>query len=82
MCCGRGGDLPKYLRMGTKNKPQKITLYTGLDFSANSIQSAKQRFVEKFDKPFPSIFIIADMTNPNQSVDKVLSDPKLADIRK
>jgi ubiquinone/menaquinone biosynthesis C-methylase UbiE len=64
--------LPKYKQsLRDRGNEKKVSHYVGADFSSSSLQSAKQRLVE-LNVEFPAIFIVADMTEETQEIDKVL----------
>ena len=72
LACGRGGDLSKYKQsLRDRGNEKKVSHYVGADFSSSSLQSAKQR-LDELKVGFPAIFIVADMTEETQEIDKVL----------
>lgn len=60
MGCGKGGDLPKYLRN------DQVELVVGVDIADTSIEQCKQRYIERSrhsnGRSFKGEFFVADLT--------------------
>ena len=75
LCCGRGGDLGKWAQ-------QDICHYVGLDLSNALVEEAQRRYIQtQVDREqnnwnrrevFKAIFIVADASDENNLIDKVL----------
>ena len=76
LCSGKGGDLKKWLR-----KEHMPCHYVGFELSQSATEEAKRRYEGIYDNNVPSIFIIGDVGDPNNTIDKLLQNEKFKDIR-
>lgn len=79
LCSGRGGDLRKWIR-----HDHYPCHYVAFEYSKTSTEEAIERIKEIYvpnDKEFPSIFIIGDVGDENNTIDKILFHDQFKDIK-
>jgi mRNA (guanine-N7-)-methyltransferase len=64
LCCGKGGDLPKY-------KFARIAFYVGVDLSKKCIQEAKERY-SQLNLGFEALLIAGDVADPEITIDSIV----------
>ena len=74
LCSGKGGDLMKWI----KKKPAH---YVALEYQEALINKAIERLNSLSNIDFPSIFIVADAGDENNTIDKILDNEKFHDIK-
>jgi len=83
LCCGKGGDIAQ------KWKKARIGHYVGSDLSKTAVAEAKERHKQalkndrgRYAADFPAIFIVADASDHENSIDHILkTDASLKGIR-